>query len=290
MPAKDITIIRKGDADYPAMLLNMPGAPERLYCRGDISLLKSYGIAVVGARAATPYGIETAQNFARGLARAGWCIVSGMALGIDGAAHRATVDIGGRTVAVLGSGVDDDSIYPREHAMLAQDIIASGGLLCSEYEPGTPGYPSNFPARNRIVAALVRGVVIVEASIKSGALITAKLAADMGRDVFAVPGSIYSPRSEGTHMLLRNGAKLAACTQDILEEYSDFQETLPLSDVSTRDPLQAKVLAILKADGPQTTDALISRTGNEANDVTSVIALLELEGVVRIHGTTIRLS
>ena len=203
------------DESYPSNLLNIADPPVALFCRGDMECLGKPTVAIVGSRAATTYGKRVSFELARELARHGICVVSGMAMGIDGEAHAGALAGGGVTIGVLGSGVD--VVYPPQHAALFKEVAARG-LLMSEYPLGTTPDGFRFPERNRIISGVSLGTVVVEASLKSGSLITARLALDHGRDVFAVPGRIDSPKSQGTHRLLQQGAKLVGCVDDILEE------------------------------------------------------------------------
>jgi len=210
-------VVTLADADYPPGLLAIADPPALLYVRGDPAALARPALAVVGARNATAGGLANARAFARHLAGAGWCVVSGLARGIDAAAHEGALeaDPGGGTAAVLGTGMD--RVYPRAHAPLAERI-AERGALVSEFAPGTPPLPQHFPRRNRLVAGLARGVLVVEAASRSGSLSTARLAAEGGREVFAIPGSIHSPLSRGCHALIRQGARLVETALDIEEE------------------------------------------------------------------------
>ncbi len=212
-----ITCIARGDKGYPCRLNDLHDPPERIYIDGDLNLLKIPMIAIVGSRKASAEGLENAATFAKGLSRAGLLIVSGLARGVDGAAHQATLRLGPKhlTIAVCGAGVD--VIYPKEHLDLAKNIRKQG-LLVSELPLGAPPKSSHFPRRNRLIAALSIGVVVIEAAERSGSLITARLAVELGREVFAVPGSIQSPLSSGCHLLIQQGAKLVRNPQDVLEE------------------------------------------------------------------------
>ncbi|HJV25777.1 MAG TPA: DNA-processing protein DprA [Aromatoleum sp.] len=209
-------VVTLGDAGYPQALLEIPDPPVLLYVKGDLGLLQSASLAMVGARSATPAGLANAEAFAASLASAGLTVVSGLALGIDAAAHQGTLGVPeGRTIAVIGTGAD--RIYPAKHQALAREIAARGAIV-SEFPLGTPPLPHNFPRRNRIIAGLSRGVLVVEAALGSGSLITARLATDCGREVFAIPGSIHSPLARGCHRLIRDGAKLVETAEDVLEE------------------------------------------------------------------------
>ncbi|MEM5297081.1 DNA-processing protein DprA [Burkholderia sp. JPY481] len=208
-------IVTLDDPAYPPALLTMPDPPPLLYIKGRLDLLHTRAVALVGSRSATPQGIEDARRFAHELSAAGVTVVSGLALGIDGAAHRGGLEGVGGTVAVVGTGAD--LVYPAAHQALARQIAAQGAIL-SEWPLGTPARAANFPQRNRLIAGLVSGVVIVEAAMRSGSLITARLANEMGRDVFALPGSIYAPLSRGCHRMIKQGARLVETPDEVLEE------------------------------------------------------------------------
>lgn len=289
MPDDDITTIYKEDEAYPEMLRQIADPPEQLYCRGDIGLLNTFCFAVVGTRRASDYGRQACRDIVSMLAGHGLTIVSGLAAGIDAEAHRATLNVQGKTIAVFGTGVDDASIFPAENVRLAHDIIASGGLLVSELKPGTPGLKWTFPMRNRIISGLSRGVLVVEADRQSGSLITAQSALDQNRDVFAVPGSIYWPRSVGSNELIQQGARPVMTGADILQSYQLRQVALPSDgqDVSTQDPVQEKILAILKDSGPTHLDTVAVRAEYETPRVMAAIALLELHGYIRHQGAGI---
>jgi DNA processing protein len=207
--------IRLGSPGFPALLAQIPNPPQELWLRGDLSICDRPAVAVVGARAASRGGMAMASAIAGDLARAGILVVSGLARGIDSAAHVAALDAGGKTVAVLGTGID--VVYPPEHRELTERI-ARDGLLITEFWPGTAPEVSHFPRRNRIISGLSRGVVVVEAAEKSGSLITARLAADQGREVMVVPGPVLGGRNRGAHALIRDGAKLVESAVDILQE------------------------------------------------------------------------
>lgn len=214
----DHHLITLADPQYPASLFEIPDPPVVLFVRGDATLLHRPSVAIVGARSATEGGKDNARAFARYLAERGWGIISGLARGIDAAAHEGALQAGsegGRTIAVMAGGLDD--IYPRQHQGLAEQVAAMGALV-SEYPPGTPAVPFRFPDRNRLVAALARGVLVVEAAAQSGSLLTARLGIECGREVFAIPGSIHAPLSRGCHALIRQGAKLVEQGRDIEEE------------------------------------------------------------------------
>lgn len=238
-------------------------------------------IAVVGTRRSTDYGVQTTRRFAETLSRAGAVIVSGLALGIDAVAHRATLDAGGGTIAVLGSGVDDPTIGPRQNVPLARDILDHDGLILSEFPSGSPADKWTFPARNRIISGLSRGVLVTEAAIKSGALITARLAAEQGRDVFAVPGGIFWPRSAGPNYLIRNGAMIVTDASEILDVYEMGHGTTETgAAVSTSsDPIHQRIVAILD-DGPAHLDTIITAAKESASHVMAALSQMELSGTV----------
>lgn len=272
------------DRDYPALLSAAVSAPD-LWVRGTIAPDDALAIAIVGTRRATAYGVETAERLAFDLATRGITIVSGLARGIDTAAHRGALGAGGRTIAVLGCGVD--RAYPPENAPLARDIAIRGAVV-SQFPPGTPPLPYHFPARNRTLAALALGVVIVEAPERSGALITAGFAADLGREVFAVPGRIGTETSAGPHGLLREGATLVRGWDDVVQELSnpwrravDAPQSAERARVRpSEDSEEGRVLAILSAE-PQHIEALLLRGGGDVGRVSAALVALELGGWAR---------
>lgn len=213
-------VINKKDENYPKALLNISNPPEKLFVLGNETILDNFGIAIVGSRNCTKYGEEVAKSIAYNLSKYNINVVSGMAKGIDSAAHIGTIMGKGKTIAVLGSGFKH--IYPKENMELLKDIINSGGAVITEYEEDTLPKPENFPKRNRIISALSQGVVVVEAGKRSGSLITAEIALEEGKEVFAVPGNITSKTSKGTNELIKDGAKLVENVIDILEEYPYF--------------------------------------------------------------------
>ena len=266
-------IVTLGDADYPASLLEIPDPPTLLYVRGNPALLARRGLAIVGSRNATPQGMQTAEAFARTLAGKGLAIVSGLALGIDAAAHRGALAAGGDTVAVIGTGAD--RLYPARNRELAL-AIAEHGAIVSEFPLGTPAVAANFPRRNRIISGLACGVLVVEAAPESGSLITARLAGEQGREVFAIPGSIHSPVARGCHKLIRQGAKLVETAADILEELGSEAAPDTETDASTNDGSDP-VLAAL-GHGPCPLDDLVERTGLPADRLLGELLTLELAG------------
>ncbi len=279
----DITTISINDAAYPPALKEIHNAPRTLYVRGTLPARDALALAVVGTRTPSAYGKQITPGIVRELVRHGATIVSGLALGIDGIAHEATLASGGVTVAVLGSGIDDASIYPPSHKTLARRILESGGALISEYAPGTTPERFHFPERNRIIAGLSRGVLIIEAKEKSGALITATLALKENRDVFAVPGPITSEHSRGPNRLLREGAKAVLDAYDILEEYGIYTA----ADTTNEQALSENERAILKllADGPRFADELSAATGRAPAELTTTLVALELAGrIINLGG------
>ncbi len=268
--------------DYPANLANIDQPPPVLYARGRLTSQDEWAVALVGTRRASAYGREVAQVLATELARNGITVVSGLALGIDTVAHRAAVDAGGRTLAVLGSGVDQ--IYPPQNRGLATAVVGQGALL-SDYPVGTRPEAGNFPPRNRIISGLSRGVVIIEASDKSGALITARFAAEQGREVFAVPGSILHPGSAGCNALIRDGATPLLSVDDLLEtlNLSRLTEQIDVRQSVPADPQEQKLLGCLSSQ-PSHIDDIVRASTLEPAQVSSLLAVMELKGLVRQVG------
>ncbi|HMO44518.1 MAG TPA: DNA-processing protein DprA [Rubrivivax sp.] len=279
-------VLTVGDRDYPPQLLQSADPPLLLYVQGQVELLARRSLAIVGSRNASVAGLDNARAFGAHLSRQGWAIVSGLALGIDGAAHEGGLQGAGSTIAVVGTGLD--RVYPARHRELARRI-AEAGALVSEFAPGTPPLPENFPLRNRIIAGLSRGTLVVEAALQSGSLITARLAAENGREVFAVPGSIHSPLSRGCHALIRQGAKLVENAGDLLEELqaSTAAPASAGSEPAQAPPPAARRDPVLEALGhdPATLDALCARTGFSAQRLSARLLELELEDqVARLPG------
>lgn len=271
--------------DYPILLRQIADPPLVLFVRGDPAVLREPQLAMVGSRNPSPIGRQTAYTFAKALAKVGLVITSGLALGIDAASHAGAIAGQGKTIAVAGNGLD--RIYPKRHQALAQQIEHHGALV-SEFPPGTPPRASHFPRRNRIISGMSLGVMVLEAAQRSGSLITARLAVEQGRDVFAVPGSIHNPMSRGCHGLIREGAKLVESCQDVLEELVSevgrFQYPADKDDTQIRS---APVLAtahrqLLDNLGfePTSVDVLVERTGLTADAVSSMLLELELQGFV----------
>ncbi len=284
-------VLTLADAAYPTSLLHTADPPLMLYVIGAVPQAWPVGLAVVGSRNPTPQGLLNARQFSRSFAQAGLTVVSGLALGVDGAAHEGALEgaTPGQlaTIAVVGTGLD--RVYPRQHLALA-GRIAEHGLLVSEYPLGTPPLAPNFPRRNRIISALSQGTVVVEAALKSGSLITARQAAEQGREVFAIPGSIHSPQSRGCHALIKQGAKLVESAQDVLEELPlpEGHRLLPhASAAGEPDDADAREDSLLGALGfdPVSLDALVARTGIAPADLQARLLEFELDGkVARLPG------
>jgi DNA processing protein len=267
-------IVTLADHDYPQALLNIPDPPLLLYVKGRPDLLNRPALAVVGSRNATPQGLSNAGAFARSLSDAGLCVISGMAHGIDAAAHRGALQGQGGSIAVVGTGLD--KVYPAANRDLAH-ALAGQGALVSEFPLGTPPLAANFPRRNRIISGMSLGCLVVEASLQSGSLITARLALEQGREVFAIPGSIHAPQSKGCHALLKQGAKLVETAQDILEELGE----LSAATVATADPnaqgADSTLLELIGFD-PVDLDTLVARCGLTVSELSAMLLTLELEG------------
>ena len=281
------SIVRAGGPGYPPQLLTISGAPVLLYVRGNAGALAAAQVAIVGSRNPTPAGRETARAFARRVTLSGLVVTSGLAVGIDAAAHRGALEAGGRTIAVCGTGAD--LVYPAGHVALADSIAASGALV-TEFPPGTPPLPGNFPQRNRLISGLSLGVVVVEAAERSGSLITARLAGEQGREVFAVPGSIHNPLSRGCHRLIRDGARLVESAEELLDglQHDLFLAVTPDRAQAADAPRvsgpvldsDCKILLNACGFGPVDADILVERTGFSAAAVSSKLLLLELMGEI----------
>jgi DNA processing protein len=277
--AKGISILTWEDEGYPKLLSPIPASPPVLYVKGALTPEDDWSVAVVGTRHATSYGREAAADLSAGLARSRITVVSGLARGIDGIAHRSALDAGGRTIAVLGCGLD--TIYPPEHARLARDIAANGALV-SDYALGTKPEARNFPARNRIISGLSLGVLVVEGADDSGSMITADFALEQGRDVFAVPGSIFAPRSQGTNRLIQQGAHMVTSVQVILEELNLTQagQQMDVRTIIPDNPTEEAMIRHLSAE-PRHMDEIVRATGLPTADVSAALAMMELKGMVR---------
>jgi DNA processing protein len=271
------SIIALGDALYPGALLQTADPPLLLYALGRAELLGAPSVAVVGSRNPTPQGLDNARAFAAHLARSGYAVVSGLALGIDGAAHEGALAAGGATIAVVGTGLD--RVYPRRHLELARRIAAQG-VIASEFGLGMPPLEANFPRRNRIIAGLARGTLVVEAALRSGSLITARAAADAGREVFAIPGSIHAPQSRGCHALLKQGAKLVDGAEDILDELEPGAREGAAAETTGTAVRDGDALLEALGHDPVSLDALVARTGFAPEVLSARLLELELEGAV----------
>jgi DNA processing protein len=268
------------DPAYPALLAEIADPPPLLFVSGNVAALAKRQLAVVGSRNPSPMGTKNARDFACALVEAGLAVTSGMALGVDAAAHRGALEGGGVTLAVAGTGLD--LVYPRSHHALAESIVGQGGALVSEFPTGTPPQASNFPRRNRIISGLSLGVLVVEAALKSGSLITARMALEQDREVFALPGAINNPLARGCNFLIKQGAKLVETVDDILEEFS-------LARLAG-DPLSARQIEGLEIDqecqqllkyiayAPTSVDTLVAATGNAPEAIASLLLALELQG------------
>ena len=272
------------DPAYPPLLHEVPGPPSLLFVRGDAALLSAPQLAVVGSRNPSHGGCDNARAFSGQLTRAGLVVTSGLALGIDACAHEAALDAGGQTIAVAATGLD--RVYPSANRELAHRIATQGALV-SEFALGTPPRREHFPRRNRLISGLSLGVLVVEAALRSGSLITARLAAEQGREVFAIPGSIHSPLARGCHALIRQGAKLVETAQDIIEELgalAGFLAAAPRAAAGpvlgvTLDPAQQEFLELIGHD-PVELDTLIVRSGLTPGRVSSMLLLMELRGLI----------
>ena len=278
----DIKEIAITSAEYPEGLRHIAVPPQKLYIRGELLASDANAVAIVGSRKCTHYGKQVAYDLANALARRGITIVSGMALGIDAEAHKGALDAGGRTIAVLGTGVDDASLYPHTHKPLAERIAEAGAVL-SEFEPGTPAYPGNFPQRNRIIAGLAYGTVIVEADERSGSLITARFALDQGKEVFAVPGQIYSRTTRGVHRLIQEGAKLITSVEDILEELPQLAATAVVPQDVTLTEDEARIVELIARE-PAQVDYLIEQLALPSHATIGLLAMLELKDKIQHIG------
>jgi DNA processing protein len=280
-----VGILTPANTCYPEALRHIHDAPLVLYTLGDASLLGRDQIGVIGSRNATRAGLDHARRFSAELSARNLVITSGLALGIDGAAHSGALDAGFPTIAVIGSGLD--RIYPAQHSGLAERITGQG-VLVSEYPPGSPARAGHFPRRNRIISGLSRSILVVEAGMKSGSLITARLALEQGREVFAIPGSVHSPVAKGCHHLIRQGAQLVETADHILEELGTWwslhaaSADKPVETTPELPDMDSREIAVFEALGydPQSTDALSSVTGLPADQLMQSLLLLELQGLI----------
>lgn len=267
------------DADYPALLAEIADPPPLLFIAGNRQLLDRPQLGMVGSRRASRPGLDTATAFARSLASAGFVITSGLALGIDGAAHQGALDVNGGTIGVLGTGIE--KLYPQRHRQLAARMVAQGGAVVSELPLDAVPHASNFPRRNRIISGLSLGVLVVEASVASGSLITARLAAEQGREVYAIPGSIHHPGARGCHQLIRDGAALVETVEHIFEALQGWKNVMPSHDAApaAASPCRHPLLALLHA-APQSSEALAQSSGWPLPKVLAALTELELDGHV----------
>ncbi|MBI4160763.1 MAG: DNA-protecting protein DprA [Candidatus Yanofskybacteria bacterium] len=279
-----IRIITILDEDYPKLLTHIHTPPFLLYIRGSSDVLHGLCFGIVGTRALSEYGRRSTPHLVLDIARAGFTIVSGLAAGIDTLAHKSALEAGAKTIAVLGTGIDDRTIFPALNLGLAHKIIENGGAVISEYAAGTHGTKFTFPQRNRIVSGLSKGVLVVEADERSGALITAAYALEQNRDVFAVPGGIFTKTSRGPNNLIKKGAKPVTCAEDVLEEY-DIRVPHPESRIPVRgdNPEEERILAILTGE-PMTTDDIIRRSELDASLVAATLTVMELNKKIKITG------
>uniref|UniRef100_A0A7V3J8W6 DNA-protecting protein DprA n=1 Tax=candidate division CPR3 bacterium TaxID=2268181 RepID=A0A7V3J8W6_UNCC3 len=276
--------IAQDDANYPFLLSKIFDPPSFLYYEGELPKEDEVLVAVVGSRACTPYGRQVAEEISYNLAKEGITIVSGLALGIDSVAHRAALTAKGKTIAVLGSGLD--VIYPSSHMKLAKEIIENGGALISEFSPGTPPLPHHFPLRNRIISGISQGIIVVEAGFKSGALITARCALEQGREVFAVPGSIYSLNSQGSNSLIKMGAHVVTNFLDVLDVLNLKPKTKTKTkrkEIKCETKEEAILLALLGPE-PVSIDKLHALSKLDIAVVTSTLVMLEIKGLVKNIG------
>lgn len=279
-----VKVITIRDSSYPKLLKEIYDAPAVILCKGSFEKSDDFALGIVGTRRPSEYGKRVARDLAYNLAKAGLTIVSGLAFGVDSIAHKAALEADGRTIAVLGSGLSQQTIYPRDNIGLALEIAKSGAVI-SDFPINMPSLPQHFPYRNRIISGLCRGVLVIEAAEKSGALITAHSALYQNREVFAVPGSIFSETSKGTNYLIKSGAKLVTCAQDILEElnlesikfYVETREVLPDS------PEEAKILENLSEE-PLHINEIIKRTGFQVAQINALLSIMEMKGMVRNLG------
>jgi len=297
-------LLFRGDDEYPESLAALRDAPMFLFYAGDLTILRNPGMAVVGSRNPSHYGREQAHNLSAQLVASDWNVISGLAIGIDGAAHLGALKdltgLGcGHTIAVLGSGLNN--IYPQRHVQLAHDIVYSGGLLLSEHKPDEKALARNFPRRNRIVSGLSKGVLVIEAALKSGSLITARMAADQGREVFALPGPVTNPQSRGCHQLIKEGAALIETVEDLLTVFGEElkpemvrqeeQQTLPL-DTGEQKLAESEIDILAALDTvPVALDVLVARTGQDVAWLSQQLIFWELKGKVsQVPGGYVRSS
>lgn len=274
----NISVYTTDDDEYPFNLKNIYDPPPVLYIKGQFIENDINSLAIVGSRKASEYGLKTAFQFGKEMAESGFTVVSGMALGVDSAAHKGALKAGGRTIAVMGCGLNN--IYPKSGLNLSIEILKNGAIV-SEYPLGFAALPQNFPARNRIISGMSKGVLIVEANKKSGSLITADFALEQGRDVFAIPGNINSPNSRGTNELIKNGAKPVLSITDITEEYYGFTDLKPHKQTQLLNDIEKSITDLLK-DAGMSADEIIEKIPNaEPSKILPAIVLLEIQGYLK---------
>lgn len=282
---EDIRTVSLNEPDYPALLKEITDPPHTLFVRGVLPQGEQPSLAVVGTRTLTTYGLQACQDLVQPLAAQGMIIVSGLALGIDGTAHQAALDAGGRTIAVLGSGIDKEHIYPTAHQRLSEKIIASGGVIISEYPPGFLPTQYSFPERNRIIAGLSLGTLVIEAPETSGALITARCALDYNREVFAVPHSITSPTGIGPNNLIKMGAKLVTGPADITDALNlkNLKQIVDNRKILPSTPTEAKIIPLISREAKHI-DLIIKEANIDSATINSALTLMEMKGKVRNLG------
>lgn len=285
MAKEEISAITINDKQYPRMLKEIYDAPAIIYYKGNIEALSELSVGVVGSRKISLYAQQTTPFIVKDLAKNGVVIVSGLALGVDTFAHQATVEVGGKTIAVLGGGLDKKNFYPPHNHDLARKIIETGGVVISEHSVGVPPLNFNFPQRNRIISGLSLGIIVIEAAERSGALITAKTALDQNREVFAVPGNIFQTNSCGTNDLIKKGAHLVTSAADILEilEFKKVAAFAENKKIIPENPDEEKILAVLSSD-PMHIDAICRAVNMEAAALNSLLMMMEMKGQVKNLG------
>ena len=286
---RTIHTITSLEPNFPPLLREIPSCPKNIFYLGTLTDQRC--IAIVGTRKASTQGCQTAYAFAQTCAQQGWCVVSGLALGIDASAHQGALDAGGCTWAVVAGGVD--RIYPQQHEQLATDIIESGGCILSEYAPKTPTYPNQFIARNRIISGLARAIVIIEAPHASGALTTARFAGEQGRDIFVVPGSISSENFIGSHALIRDGARLVTSMNDVWYDMGESPTETPSTPTNTSteiDTYQQRIMEILRREKGASVDKLIAMTTLKTQNVQAALSALIIKGMVVQEGIAFKIT
>lgn len=280
LETEGIQVITIKDNSYPQPLRHIADPPFVLYVRGNKDALHGKCFAIVGTRALTDYGKRSTPHIATDIARAGFTIVSGLATGIDTLAHRAALEAGTPTIAVLACGIDDRTIFPQSNLGLVRKIIESGGAIISEYPAGLEAKQFTFPQRNRIISGLSKGVLVVEAAEQSGAMITAKCALDQNRDLFAIPGNIFAKTSQGTNNIIKAGAKLVTCAQDICEDYGILQDR-PKLKVKADNEIEERVLAVLSGGETMIADEIVRQTGLDTAQANAALAIMEINKKIR---------